>query len=71
MSFKESFFGVVRTFDSIKGFGFIRRESGKDVFVFYDDILTRDRVLVEGDKVEFEIENMPKGPRARKVIKIS
>ncbi|WP_322934342.1 retron Se72 family effector protein [Marinobacter nauticus] len=61
----------MRTFDSIKGFGFIRRESGKDVFVFYDDILTRDRVLVEGDKVEFEIENMPKGPRARKVIKIS
>lgn len=71
MKFQGKFFGVVRAFDTIKGFGFIRRESGKDVFVFYDDILTKERVLVEGDKVEFEIEKMPKGPRARKVIKVS
>lgn len=63
-------FGTVRMFDSFKGFGFIRREKGKDVFVFFEDIEVKDRTLVEGDKVQFIVKKESKGPRAYQVQKI-
>ena len=62
-------FGVVKTFDAFKGYGFIRRPKGKDVFLFYIDIENDDRMVDEGDAVSFEVEKMPKGPRAKKVRK--
>lgn len=68
---KDSEFGTVRMFDTFKGFGFIRREKGKDVFVFFEDIETQDRALVEGDKVQFVVRKESKGPRAYQVQKIS
>lgn len=61
--------GVVRAFDPLKGFGFIRRERGKDVFFFYDQIIAEDRLLFVGDVVSFEVEIKPKGPRALGVKK--
>ena len=56
--------GIVRVFDPLKGFGFIRREKGKDVFFFYSEILEEDRLLFVGDVVTFNVEIKPKGPRA-------
>jgi CspA family cold shock protein len=56
--------GVVRAFDPLKGFGFIRREKGKDVFFFYSEINEEDRLLFVGDIVSFVVEIKPKGPRA-------
>lgn len=64
-------FGRVRMYDNFKGFGFIRRGKGKDVFFFYDDIEGDDRNIVEGDTVSFLIEVAPKGPKARKLKKVS
>lgn len=62
-------FGVIKTFDAFKGYGFIRRPRGKDVFVFYPDIEEDDRLLAEGDSVSFRVEMAPKGPRAKEVRK--
>lgn len=63
-------YGVVKTFDSFKGFGFITREKGKDVFFFYAEILHEVKYLVPGDRVSFEIRKMDKGPRAYAIKKI-
>lgn len=65
----EREFGVLKMFDAFKGIGFIRRDKGKDVFVFYADIEHEDKILSEGDQLSFEVENAPKGPRAKKVRK--
>ena len=63
--------GVVKWFNGAKGFGFIRRESGEDVFVHYKAIAGEGfRSLNEGDQVEFEVEQGPKGLQASKVSKI-
>lgn len=62
-------FGIVKTFDPLKGFGFIRRSKGKDVFVFFDDIEGSDAMLAEGDDVSFFVQMKPKGPRAFNVRK--
>ena len=62
-------FGTVRAYDSFKGFGFIRREKGKDVFFFYDDIVHDDKVISVGDTVSFNIEAAPKGPKAKELVK--
>ncbi len=61
--------GVVRAFDPLKGFGFIRREKGKDVFFFYTEISEDDKLIYVGDIVSFEIKQMDKGPRAFDVKK--
>jgi cold shock protein len=57
--------GVIKWFNDKKGFGFITNEDGSDVFVHYSGIKGEGfRTLSEGDRVEFEIENSEKGPRA-------
>jgi cold shock protein len=64
--------GKVKWFNNSKGYGFIGREDGADVFVHYTAI-TGDgyRSLQEGDEVEFEIVEGQKGPQAANVIKKS
>ncbi|MEZ4712256.1 MAG: cold-shock protein [Caldilineaceae bacterium] len=64
--------GTVKWFNDTKGFGFIAPESGsKDVFVHQSAILSAGfRSLAEGDRVEFSIEQGPKGPAAASVQKI-
>ena len=60
--------GTVKWFNETKGFGFIARENGPDVFVHYSAIQTNGfRKLVEGQQVEFNIEDGPKGPQATQV----
>jgi CspA family cold shock protein len=63
--------GVVKWFNSKKGFGFIEEESGQDVFVHFSAInMSGFKVLSEGDQVSFEIEESDRGPSAKNVIKI-
>ena len=63
--------GTVKWFNGSKGYGFIAREEGKDVFVHYKAIEGDGyKTLEEGDKVEFEVEQGPKGLQASKVTKI-
>jgi len=62
--------GTVKWFNSAKGFGFIQRESGEDVFVHYKAILGDGyKTLNEGDKVQFDVEKGPKGLQAASVTK--
>lgn len=64
----ERISGTVKWFNREKGFGFISRESGDDVFVHYSSIQGAGyRNLEEGDRVEFTIESSPKGPHATEV----
>jgi CspA family cold shock protein len=64
--------GTVKWFDSKKGFGFITRDdNGQDIFVHFSAIQGRGfKNLEEGDKVEFEIVQEEKGPRAANVVKL-
>ncbi len=60
--------GTVKWFNSTKGFGFIEREDGKDVFVHYSAIEGAGyRSLEEGQKVEFTVVEGQKGPQAQDV----
>jgi len=62
--------GIVKWFNGSKGYGFISREEGDDVFVHYNAIEgTGYRTLEEGDKVTFEVEKGPKGLQAIHVKK--
>jgi len=64
--------GVVKWFNAQKGFGFIARESGPDVFVHYSAIVGSGyRNLEEGEKVEFAITSGPKGPQASEVVRLN
>lgn len=65
--------GTVKWFDSKKGYGFITPEKGKDVFCHYSSIVAAQgeyRELAEGDKVNFDIFQSPKGESAAKVTVI-
>ena len=63
--------GTVKWFNESKGFGFIEQEEGKDVFVHYSAINgTGFKTLNEGDKVQFDIVDGPKGPAAANVTKL-
>ncbi|MCX7839004.1 MAG: cold shock domain-containing protein [Anaerolineae bacterium] len=62
--------GTVKWFNASKGYGFIAREDGADVFVHFTAIQSEGyRSLNEGERVEFSIENSPKGPQAVNVVK--
>lgn len=62
--------GVVKWFSAEKGYGFISRDNGTDVFVHYSAIQSSGyRSLEEGMKVEFEITQGPKGQQASNVTK--
>ena len=62
--------GTVKWFNDAKGFGFIQREGGADVFVHFSAIQGNGfKTLAEGDKVEFEIVQGQKGPQAADVTK--
>lgn len=61
--------GTVKWFDDAKGFGFIERAEGEDVFVHYSAIVGEGyKSLTEGSEVEFDVEEDPKGPRAANVV---
>jgi len=64
--------GTVKWFNSEKGFGFISREQGSDVFVHYNSIQNKGgfRTLHEGQLVEFTVTQGPKGAQANDVIVI-
>ncbi|MFH1855878.1 MAG: cold-shock protein [Candidatus Omnitrophota bacterium] len=63
--------GKVKWFNNQKGYGFISYEDGKDVFVHYSAIKDDGyKSLEEGQDVEFEIQNGPKGEQAVNVVKI-
>ena len=64
--------GTVKWFNDAKGFGFIAREGGPDVFVHFSAIQSQGfKSLAEGDQVEFEIVQGQKGPQAANVTKTS
>ena len=68
----ERIMGTVKWFNGIKGFGFIEREGGKDVFVHFSSIQGDGfRNLQEGQRVEFNVEQGPKGPQASNVTTLS
>ena len=63
--------GTVKWFNNAKGFGFIGREDGPDVFVHYSSIqLEGYKSLKEGDEVEFDIIQGTKGPQADNVSRL-
>lgn len=63
--------GTVKWFNGSKGYGFITREEGEDVFVHFKAIVGDGyKSLDEGDQVEFEVEQGPKGLQATNVTKI-
>ena len=62
--------GTVKWFNNAKGFGFLGREGGPDVFVHYSAVTSEGyKSLQEGDAVEFEITQGTKGPQAANVTK--
>ena len=63
--------GTVKWFNGSKGFGFIQREEGDDVFVHFSAIQSEGfKTLDEGDEVEFEVIQGEKGPQAANVRKV-
>jgi CspA family cold shock protein len=60
--------GQVKWFNEKKGFGFIQQEGEKDLFVHFSAIQGSGfKTLTEGQKVRFEVEDSPKGPKAKNV----
>lgn len=63
--------GTVKWFNDGKGFGFITGEDGKELFVHHTSIEGEGfKSLAEGDKVRFDTEDGPKGPKAIHVVKL-
>jgi len=66
----ETLKGVVKWFNDAKGFGFIEHTSGKDVFVHYSVIISEGfKTLKDGEEVDYEIKEGPKGLHAAKVVR--
>jgi len=62
--------GTVKWFSEKKGYGFIEREEGRDVFVHYSSIdMPGFKVLTEGERVSFDIEDSDRGPVAKNVTR--
>ncbi len=62
--------GVVKWFNDAKGFGFIEHTSGRDVFVHYSVIATEGfKTLKDGETVEYELKEGPKGLQASRVLR--
>ncbi len=65
----ERIIGTVKWFNNIKGYGFLGREDGEDVFVHFSSIQSDGyRRLEKGQQVEFSIEESPKGLQAAMVV---
>ncbi len=63
--------GTVKWFSTEKGYGFIEQDDGEDVFVHHSDIQgTGFKDLDEGEKVEFDLVDGPKGPKAENVVRL-
>ncbi|NWF75751.1 MAG: cold-shock protein [Nitrospirae bacterium] len=63
--------GTVKWFNESKGYGFITKEDGGDVFAHYSAIEGNGfKTLAEGDKVSFDVVNGDKGPKATKIVKL-
>ena len=63
--------GTVKWFNDAKGYGFISREEGEDLFVHFSAIEGEGfKTLAEGDAVEFEVTKGPKGLQATRVVRV-
>lgn len=63
--------GTVKWFDDRKGFGFIERENGEDVFVHFSNVSMEGfRSLEQGEKVSFDVEKTERGLQAVNVVKV-
>ncbi len=66
---QQRFLGIVKWFNAAKGYGFIGREDGDDVFVHFSSLTSSSfRKLEKGQVVEFSVEENPKGLQAANVI---
>jgi CspA family cold shock protein len=64
--------GKVKWFNDKKGYGFIAQEGGRDVFVHFSNVKMEGyKSLAEGQEVEFEIVDGPKGPQAVNVMRVA
>jgi cold shock CspA family protein len=62
--------GIVNEYFALKGFGFIRRGQGRDVFFFYNDLMDKDSKVDVGDRVIFSTVQGKKGPKAVNIKKV-
>lgn len=63
--------GTIKWFNEKKGFGFIQQDNGPDIFVHYSSIVGEGfKTLAEGQRVQFDIEDGNKGPKAINVTKL-
>jgi cold shock protein len=64
--------GLVKWFNNAKGYGFIEQPGEQDIFVHYSAISGDGyKTLIQGQEVEFEVTNGPKGPQAENVMKVA